>query len=120
MALERDPLLLDPAEFPERDHLEATRVRENGPVPIHELVQAAEPGDPLVTRTQVQVVCVRQDYRGANGTEILRVERLDRCVRADRHELWGLDHTVRQCQTPQAGTRGPVGRRWNEHFEPGG
>ena len=51
--------------------------------------------DPLVARPQVQVVGVGEDDRRAGGRDLVGVERLDRRVGADGHELRRLDDAVR-------------------------
>ena len=45
---------------PEREHLEAAAVGDDGPVPTHEAVQAAQLVDRLRARAEKQVVRVRQ------------------------------------------------------------
>ena len=47
------------------------------------------------------------------------MERLDRRVRADRHELGRLDDPVTELQAPEPGAGAPVGRRRDEHLEAG-
>ena len=98
VAAERDAVLVDDPQVAQRDDLEAARVGQDRPVPAHEPVQAAEPRDPLVARPQVEVVGVGQDDRGADLADVVGVERLDRGVRADRHELRRLDDAVGQRQ----------------------
>ena len=100
MAAERDAVVVHDPEIAERDDLEAARIGQDRPVPAHERVEAAEPGDPLVARAQVEVVGVRQDDRGTDPAQVVRGERLDRRVRPDRHELRRLDGAVGQCQSP--------------------
>ena len=110
MALEGDPVVVDLAQLTQRDDLKAARVRQDRPIPGHELVQPAERGDPFVAGPQVEVVGVRQDDRGADSPNIVRIERLDGGVGADRHELGRLDDAVgsvnrpsRACVEPSAG-----------------
>src|SRR6266550_1033439 len=104
----------------ERDDLEAAGVGQDRPVPGHERVEATEPGDPLVAGTEVEVVRVRQDDRRASSRDVVRVERLDGRVRADRHELRRLDDAMRQRETTEAGAGRPVCRRRNEDVVTGG
>ena len=102
---------------PERHDLEAARVGQDRPVPGHEPVQAAEPLDPLVARPQVEVVRVGQDDRRADLDEVVGMERLDRRVRADRHELGRLDDAVGQRQPAEPRPRRAVGRRRDQDLE---
>ena len=104
----------------ERDDLEAARVGEDRPVPAHEAVEAAEPRDPLVARTQVEVVGVGQDDRRAGVLEVVGVEGLDGGVRADRHEGRRLHDPVGQLQAPEARAGRAVGGRRDEDLEAGG
>ncbi len=68
---ERHALLVDDPQVPEGHDLEATRVGEDRPVPAHEPMQATEPLDALMAGSQVQVVGVREDDRGADVVEIV-------------------------------------------------
>jgi hypothetical protein len=68
---ECDAVLVDDAQIAEGHDLESTRVREDRAVPIHEPMQPAEPGDPLVPRPEIQVVRVGEDDRGARVLEVV-------------------------------------------------
>ena len=115
VAPERDAVIVDDPQVTERDDLEPARVGQDRAVPVHEPMQPAEPGDPLVPRAQVQVVGVGQDDRGARSSRRSSGrQRLDRGVRADRHELRGLDDAVGQRQSPGPCPRRAVGRRRDE------
>ena len=65
--LEGDALVGDLAQLGEAHHLEAAGVGEDRPVPAHEAVQAAEPGDALGARPQHQMIGVGEDDVGAGG-----------------------------------------------------
>ena len=54
------------------------------------------------------------------AADLVRVERLDRGVGADGHELRRLDDAVRQLEAAEAGARGPVRGRRDEDLEAGG
>ena len=84
---ERDPVVVHDPQVPERHDLEAARVGEDRTLPVHEPMEAAEPRDPLMAGSQVEVVGVRQDDRGACVAQVVGVERLDGCVGPHRHEL---------------------------------
>jgi hypothetical protein len=111
VAAERHAVVVDDPQVAERDDLEAARVGQDRPVPGHELVEAAETGDPLVAGSKVEVVRVRQDDRRAGRGDVVRVERLDGRVRADRHELGRLDDAMRQREATDSGAGGSVSRR---------
>jgi len=72
-------------------------------------VQAAELGDQLVARPEVEVVGVAEHDPGAERVHLVRVEGLDRRLGADRHEGGRLDLAVRSPEHPSA--RPPVLRR---------
>ena len=55
---EIDTLFLDLSQGCQRKHLESAGVRQNGTIPIHKLMQAAEIVYELVARTNVQVVSI--------------------------------------------------------------
>ena len=90
------------------------RVGQDRPFPAHEPMEAAEALDPFVARPQVEVVRVGEDDRCADLDEVVRVERLDRGVRADRHELGRLDDAVTRWSVaraaPGCGHRPAAGR----------
>jgi hypothetical protein len=119
VAAERHPIVVDHPQVAERHDLEATGIGEDRPIPGHELVQPAEPRDPLVTGAQVEVIGVGQDDRRAGSLEVIRVQRLDRRVRADRHELRRVDRAMGQLETAQAGTGRTVGGRRDEDLVAG-
>jgi hypothetical protein len=70
----------------QREHLEAAGVGQDGPIPGHERVQAAELGDQLGAGPEVQVVAVSEHDRRAQLAQLVRVDALDRRLRADGHE----------------------------------
>ena len=111
VAAERHAVLVDDPQVAKRDDLEPARVGEDRAIPVHEPMQPAEPLDPFVARPQVEVVRVGQDDRGARLADVVRAERLDRGVGADRHELRRLDDAMGQGQLPGPCPRLAVGRR---------
>ena len=50
MRLEDDAALVELAQLGQTHHLEAAGIGEDGPLPLHELMQAAELGDALGAR----------------------------------------------------------------------
>ena len=119
VAAERDAVLVDDPQVAERHDLEAARVGEDRPIPVHEPVQAAEPLDALRAGPQVQVVGVGEDDRRAGLGDLGRGERLDRGVRADRHELRRLDDAVGQRQLPEPCPRRAIRGRRDQDLEAG-
>ena len=99
------PSSLDRSQRREREHLEAARVREDRPVPLHELVQSAELAHELVAGTQVQVIRVGEDHLRVHRAEVGGVERLDGGERAHRHERGRLDGAVRRARTARRARR---------------
>ena len=120
VAAERHAVVVDGVEVVERDDLEPAGVGEDRPVPAHEAVEAPEPLDPLVAGPQVEVVRVGQDDLRPDLVEVVRMERLHRRVRADRHEHRRLHAPVGQVEAPHPGPGGAVRGRWDENVEAGG
>jgi hypothetical protein len=87
----------------EAEDLVTAAVGEDGPVPAHEAVQAAQLGDQLVARAQGEVVGVAEDDLHAGFFELLRGEALDGRLGADRHEHGRLDGAVRGVHAAPAG-----------------
>ena len=85
----------------EREHLKAARVRENRTAPAHEAVQPSEIANQLVAGTQMEMIRVRENHLRADLSQIVRVERLHRRERADRHERRRFDDTVRRREAPR-------------------
>ena len=74
------------AQVRQAHHLKPARVRQDGFIPIHELMQATQTVDPFCRRTQHQMVGVpQQDIRTCRG-HAFRHHRLDRGSGANRHE----------------------------------
>ena len=76
--------------------------------------------DQVVARAQPQVVGVAEDDLGAELLELLRVQRLDRSLGADRHEHRGFHRAVGQGEPAAAGLAGRVGGEEVEHPGAGG
>ena len=75
-------------------------------------MEAAQPLDQLVAGAEVQVVAVAEDDRGAERAQLVRVDELDRRLRADRHERRGRYVAVRRAQ--DACARGAFARGHGE------
>ena len=84
------------AQIAEAEDLEATRIRQDGLVPRHELLHAAELSHRLDARPQIKVVgVVQQDLDAQLFQRVLR-HALDRCKRANRHEDGRLHLAMRR------------------------
>ena len=57
-------------------------------------MEATEAGDELFSGADVEVVGVAEDDLRTEGSEFLRCHGLDGCLRADRHEDWGLHRSA--------------------------
>jgi len=84
--------------------LKATRVREHGTMPLHELVQAAHVADEFVAGTQIEMIGIAQDKRSVDVLEVLGRESLDRRLRANGREDWRDEVTMRRGKYPCAGS----------------
>jgi len=96
MAVESRPLFTDAHQRTERNYLKAARIRQHRLTPRRKPVEAAEPLDPLMSRSQVEVICVRQDDLRADAMQIIWVKRLHGGIGTDRHEVGRFNDAVRQ------------------------
>ena len=93
---EAHALFRDLAQLGQAEHLEATRVGEDGALPVHEPVQSAMRADHFRARAQHQVEGVAEDDLRADGFQFLGRHGLDRAVGAHGHEGRRLDHAAIQ------------------------
>ncbi len=113
---EGDAVVVDLRDrVPQREDLEAARVREDRPVPGHEPVEPAELRDEVLPRPEVQVVRVAEEDGRAERAELVRVDSLHRSLRPDGHERRRLDVAVRRVDDTRA--RGAVGRLEGERAQ---
>jgi hypothetical protein len=91
---ERHPVVVDRAHLAQADHLVAAGVGQDRPFPGHEVMKAAQPLNAFVAGSQVEVVGIGQDHLSAYLGQIVGIERLDRGVRANRHEHRRVDRAV--------------------------
>ena len=105
MRAEGDALVADLPEGRQAEDLEAAGVGEDGAVPVHEAVQAAQLGDGLHPGPEIEVVHVAQDDAGPHGPQLLRGEGLHRGIGAHRHEDGGVNHAAAGADLSQAGRR---------------
>ena len=86
----------------EREDLEASAVGQDGSVPAHELVQPTHLGDEGLTRTQRQVIGVREHDLRARCAHLLGRHRLDGAVGAHGHEGGRRECAVVRREAPRA------------------
>lgn len=84
--LETHALFIDLAQFAKAEDLKPATVSQDRSVPVHELVQPAEPRHAFVTGAQVQMVGVAEDDLDTDLLQLLRQHPFDRALGADRHE----------------------------------
>src|SRR5262249_37854627 len=82
------------------------RVGEDGPVPAHEAVEAAQLAHQLVPRPEEEMVGVRQHDLSAGGADVGGREALHRAERGHRHEGGRVDGAVGGAEATSA--RGAV------------
>ena len=76
MRTEQHAFFGDLAQAVQTENLEAAGIGENGPRPVHELVQSAEFADGFVARAQEQMIGIGEnDFR----VEIVREDRGEAC-----------------------------------------
>ena len=71
--------------------LEAPGVRQDGAIPAHEPVQAAQALQPLGSGPQHQVIGIAEDDVGPGGLHLVHGQGLDRGCGPHRHEGGGAD-----------------------------
>jgi hypothetical protein len=92
---EGDALLPDLPQRRQGEHLEPAGVREDGAVPVHELVEPAHLPDDVVAGPQVQMVGVAQFDLAAHLFEVQGADAaLDGRLGAHVHEHRRLDHAA--------------------------
>ena len=96
-------LFLDLAHGAQAEHLEATGIGEDRPLPLHEVVQIAMFLDHLHPRAQPQVEGVAENDLRADPLDVTRQHALDRAIGTHRHEGRGLDHATREGQATTTG-----------------
>jgi hypothetical protein len=67
-------LFVDAHQWAKRDHLKSTRVGQDRPIPLHELVEAAEALHPLMPWAQIEVIGVGEDDLGTERLQLFWVE----------------------------------------------
>ena len=102
MRLEHHALFRDLAQPAQAEDLEASGIGEDGPRPIHELVQAAELADGFVAGPQIEMIGVAEDdVRVEVVDQIPRQEAFDSGLCTDRHEDGSFDVAMSGVQNPR-------------------
>ena len=86
VTLEGDAVVVNFAGLRKREDLKTARVGEHGPLPLHELVQAAHVAHEFVAGAQVEMIGVAQYERSIDILEMFGREGLDRCLCAHGRE----------------------------------
>ena len=105
MRTEGHTLLRDLAQLAQGKDLEAAAVRENGAIPMHELMQAAGLLDELHAGAQEEVIGIGQDDARPQILQLIRRDALDGRLRAHGHENRRKEAPVRGMDNPRAGSR---------------
>ena len=102
------PLLPDLPQRGQGEHLEPAGVRQDGAVPVHELVEPPHLPDDMVARPQVQVVGVAELDLAAHLLQIMGGDAaLDGPLCAYVHEHRRLDHAAVGAGRIRRAGRGP-------------
>ena len=115
MRAEVDAFVGDRAQLRQREDLEATAVREDRLIPVHELMETARRTDDFAARTKVQMVGVAEQNLRTRLLDLLRGHAFHRRLRTYGHEDRCLDLAMRRLQHAQAGGRLRVGLEEREH-----
>ena len=100
--MEGCPVIGDADQVIQTEHLKAAAVGQDRAVPAHESMQPSEPGNAVGARAEREVIAVAEENLRAECSDFIRAERLDRRLRADRHERRGIDRAVGGRQAPSA------------------
>lgn len=103
VTLEGHAIFVDLAGLRERKDLKATRIRQHGAMPLHEVMQAAHITDQFIAGTQIQMIRIAQNQRGVDVFEVFRRESFDRCLCAHRCKDRCDEVTMRCGKYPCAG-----------------
>ena len=116
MRLKFDAVLMNLAQFSQTKNLKAAAVRQNRPVPIRKLVQAARLLHQRLAGSEIQMIRVAKNNLRADFFQLQRTQRLHRALRAHRHEHRRENLTVIRRDFAAAGA-GVGGLRKNLEFE---
>ena len=107
--IEPHALVLYIVELCEGEDLKAAAVGEDGPVPVHELVQPSRLSDQLVTGAHIEVIGVCEDDLRTRLFQIARQDALDGRLRSHGHIDGRLDIAVRRMEYARPRPRFGIG-----------
>ena len=82
--IERHGCIVDFHLIAKRKDLKATRIGQDRPIPVHELVKPPEPLNPLSTRPDMQMIAVGKNQFAASLLHLLDGQATQRCVGSNR------------------------------------
>lgn len=88
----------------QRVDLETTRIRQDGLIPVHELVKPSSPSNQLIPWPQPEVVGVGEDDARTHFFELFWGHGFDRCLGPYWHKHGGWKGAMRGDDFSQAGT----------------
>jgi hypothetical protein len=100
-------LVIERSELREAEDLEAATVREQGPRPVHEVVQASQTSHPFISRAQVKVVGIPENHLRPERHQVLVHHSLDGTCGSHGHECRGLDDAMIGAQSSPTRLTGP-------------
>jgi hypothetical protein len=115
MRAELDAVRLDLANLGKAEHLKSAAVREDGFLPVDEIVQSARRADDVHAGADVEMIRVAENDLRAHLVKFARVERLDAALRAHGHEDRRVHHAMLGGQSAQARLGGRVGFKKFKH-----
>ena len=93
----------DFAQIAQAENLEAAGIGEDGAIPRHEPLHAAQSADGVDAGTKIKMIGVVEQNLDAEFFQHILRHALDRADRADRHEDRRLDFAVRREESTGAG-----------------
>ena len=102
-------LLGDLGQLLQAEDLESAAIGEDGPIPVHKLVQAAETPDQLMAGPDIEMIGITEDNLGIHLGQVFRGDGLHRAQSAHRHKYRGLKGSMFGGHlAPTGGTAGGV------------
>ena len=99
MRAEFNPAVIQFAQVSQRHHLKPAGIGKDRFLPVHEIMQPAQPADGFRTGPEHQVIGIGEYDFGTGPGDALRRHTFDGRRRADRHENRRLDRSMRGHQT---------------------
>ena len=98
MRFEGNTFFLDLARVGQRKDLETARIGQDRSVIIHEGMNAAGLFQGFRTRSEPEVIGIAQNDRSVKIFDVVRGQKLDRCLGPDRHENRSIDDFSKDVQ----------------------